>query len=418
MVLKVVFPLLFICITSFCNAQQKTGMEFTQAESWAEVLAIAKKENKHIFLDAYTTWCGPCIMMAKKVFPQPEVGEFFNANYINVKVQLDTTENDNEKVKKWYKDGNYLMKKYGIMAFPTYIFFSPDGEAVHREIGASDAKTFITKGQDALNPDKQYYRLAREFEGGNRSPEFLYKLMNAAINTYDKDNLPAYSKAFFAVTPNLLANSNIGIVAKLTQSSADTGFFLMQKYPDLFDADAKKKGTAAETVLNIILQEEYYPFLSQGQELVKNPDWPLLESKAAKKYPEYAKAATLRAKIMYYRAQQNFKLFAQAVTELLQQESQNGFGPEMLNGFAWMIFEECDDMECIKQALAWSKKSLEMDMDPMFMDTYANLLHKTNNTPEAIVWQQKAIALLKEQGEDTQGYEETLEKMKKGEKTW
>jgi type IV secretory pathway VirB3-like protein len=357
-------------------------------------------------------------MMAKKVFPQPEVGAFYNANYINVKVQLDTTTRDSEKVKKWYKDANYLMTTYGINAFPTYIFFSPDGLPVHRTIGASDGDKFIAKGRDALNPDKQYYRLVREFNQGNRHPDFLRKLVKAATDIYDNTNVPKYAKAFFDSKPDLLAKDNLELVMELTKTSADTGFVLMQQYPEKFDEALQKKGAASETVIAIILKEEFYPNLNDGQTLLENIDWEGLEKNAAKKYPEYAHAATLRAKVMYFRVKQDFPAFTKAVTEMLENESGSPVEAETLNGFAWMIFEKCDDMNCIMQALAWSKKSIDMDEDPMFIDTYANLLHKTGNTKDAILWQQKAISLMKVQGEDTEEYEETLEKMKKGEKTW
>jgi thioredoxin-related protein len=419
MFIKAILPLVFIFATTFSYAQQQAkGMQFLEADSWEEVLKTAKKENKHIFLDAYTTWCGPCIMMAKKVFPLPEVGAFYNANYINVKVQLDTTSVDNEKVKKWYKDANYLMTTYGINAFPTYIFFNPDGQAVHREIGASDAEKFIAKGRDALDPDKQYYSLVRDFNKGNRDPIFLHKLMKAAVSTFDNTNIPVYQKAYFASKPDLLAPGNIELVMQLTKTSADTGFVLMQQYPEKFDEALKKKGAAFETVTAIILKEEFYPNLNDGENLLEKVDWAGLENKAALKYPDYAHAAALRAKVMYFRVKQDFPAFTKAVTQMVESESGAPVDAGTLNGFAWMIFENCDDINCIIQAIAWSKKSVELNADPMFMDTYANLLHKSGNTKEAILWQKKAIGLLKQQGEDANEYEETLQKMEKGEKTW
>jgi thiol-disulfide isomerase/thioredoxin len=416
MVIKAILPLVFLFFGTFSQAQQ--GMQFLEAGSWEEVLTRAKKENKPIFLDAYTTWCGPCIMMAKKVFPLPEVGAFYNANYINVKVQLDTTSRDSDKVKKWYKDAHYLMTTYGINAFPTYIFFSPDGEALHREIGASDAEKFIAKGRNALNPDKQYYRLTREFNQGNRDTDFLRKLIKAATDTYDNANVPVYAKAFYNAKPDLLAPENIELVMQLTKTSEDTGFVLMQQYPEKFDGAVKKQGTAKEAVLAIILQEEFYPNLNDGENLLENIDWEGLKKNVAKKYPSYAYAATLRAKVMYYRVKEDFPAFTEAVTTLLNFEGETALEPQMLNGFAWMVFEKCDDLHCIMHAIGWSKKSVELEPDPMFMDTYANLLHKSGNTHEAIRWQKKAIELLKEQGEDTDEYEETLQKMEKGEKTW
>ena len=53
----------------------------------------------------------------------------------------------------------------------------------------------------------------------------------------------------------------------------------------------------------------------------------------------------------------------------------------------------------------------------MFMDTYANILHKLGNTKEAILWEKKALALVKSE-EEKKTYQEALTKMEKGEKTW
>lgn len=418
MPLKPFLPLLFAFFSVSAHAQQAQGMHFIDAAGWEEVVARAKAENKYIFLDAYTTWCGPCIMMAKKIFPLPEVGEFFNANFINVKVQLDTTSVDNEHVKKWYRDGHMLATRYGIRAYPTYIFFSPDGEAVHRAVGSSDAQTFINKGKDALNPDKQYYRLAAGFAQGNRNAAFLRQLIFAAQNAYDQANLPMYAKAFYQSEADLLSPENLKLIAQLTEASKDTGFVMMQKYPDRFNTALGRPGEAESIVTGIILREEVYPLLSNRKELMATePDWAHLQEKLQKKYPDFANQVVLQGKIMHYRANRQFPRFAAAVSTLLNTSAPN-LSPDMLNGYAWEIFEKCDDLNCIQQAIAWSKKSIEQINNPMFIDTYANLLHKSGNTAEAIIWQKKAIDLLEKQGEDSEDYEETLSKMEKGEKTW
>ena len=46
--------------------------------SLKDAKAKAKKENKLIFIDCYTTWCGPCKNMSKKTFVNKEVGEYYN----------------------------------------------------------------------------------------------------------------------------------------------------------------------------------------------------------------------------------------------------------------------------------------------------------------------------------------------------
>ena len=35
-----------------------------------EALAQAKAEDKLVFMDCYTSWCGPCKVMTEEVFPQ------------------------------------------------------------------------------------------------------------------------------------------------------------------------------------------------------------------------------------------------------------------------------------------------------------------------------------------------------------
>ena len=43
------------------------GVDFKEL-TMREALALAKKEKKMVFVDFYTTWCGPCKMMTSEVF--------------------------------------------------------------------------------------------------------------------------------------------------------------------------------------------------------------------------------------------------------------------------------------------------------------------------------------------------------------
>ena len=58
----------------------------------ASVFARAKKENKLIFVDAMTTWCGPCKQMAKHVFTNDTVADYFNANFVSYKFDMEKGE--------------------------------------------------------------------------------------------------------------------------------------------------------------------------------------------------------------------------------------------------------------------------------------------------------------------------------------
>lgn len=115
----------------------KTGIAFQQG-SWNEALALAKKENKLIFLDISASWCGPCKMLKAKTFPNSEVGKFYNANFINVAF-------DGEK-----GEGVTLARKYNISAYTTLLFINPDGKIVVQTAGYRNPEQFIELGKQIV----------------------------------------------------------------------------------------------------------------------------------------------------------------------------------------------------------------------------------------------------------------------------
>lgn len=118
--------LLILFFVNPCFAQQSRGIVFEKETNWEAIKQKAKKENKYIFLDTYTTWCMPCQFMAKNIFPQELVGDFFNKHFINVAIQMDTTKHDDVFVRNWYRDAKRISDMYKIGAYPTYLFFNPN----------------------------------------------------------------------------------------------------------------------------------------------------------------------------------------------------------------------------------------------------------------------------------------------------
>ena len=111
-------------------AQEDTGIKF-ETGTWAEVLALAKEQNKPIFVDAYATWCGPCKWMAKNTFTDEKVGAFVNENFIPYKMDLEKGE------------GIEFAKVNMVRAYPTVLFFNAQGEGIHRGLGAKNAELFL-----------------------------------------------------------------------------------------------------------------------------------------------------------------------------------------------------------------------------------------------------------------------------------
>ena len=73
------------------------GIQFMQG-SYREVLEKAKAENKKVFIDFYTTWCGPCKEMSSKVFTDADVAKYFNEKFISYQINAED---------KAFRDGSF-----------------------------------------------------------------------------------------------------------------------------------------------------------------------------------------------------------------------------------------------------------------------------------------------------------------------
>ncbi|MGN7723369.1 thioredoxin fold domain-containing protein [Chitinophaga sp. 22620] len=393
---------------------QEKGIQFVHGLTWEQVKEKAKAENKYIFVDCFTTWCGPCKFMSSTIFPLEDVGNYFNDRFISVKLQLDKTEGDNDEVKSWYATGESIAKEYSVNAYPTFLFFNPQGEAVHRVVGgAEDGPGWLKRVTPVFDPEQQYYTLIKQYEKGNKAPEFLKRASLAAIGAYDAKNAAALSKAYLATQKDLYTKDNLEYISKFTRSSKDEGFALLLKNSKKANA-ALGEGKAEKIVKGIILQEEVFGKVFRNKD--QKPDWNAVSADLKQKYPAFAEEVAAEGKVVYFQYTKDWENFAPAVMSYMKKYGA-GVAPEALNDFAWTVFENCKDMTCVTEALEWSKRSLEGNNNPMFMDTYANILYRMGKKDEAITWEEKALSLVSEGGEK-KAYTETLDKMKKGEKTW
>jgi len=416
-------PLFSLAQTSTTVAETATvgGMKFEHGLSWKEIQAKAKAENKYIIMDCFTTWCGPCKFMDKTIFPMKESGDFFNANYINVQVQFDSTANDNADVKSWHDDMKKIEKEYGIAAYPTYLIFDPNGVAVHRAVGSTkDASEFIAKGKDGMVPETQYYTQLRKYENGNKTPDFLRKMALLAQSAYDLKNASKIANEYIATLTDLYTKENIDFISKFTSKSTDKGFAMMLENPEKVDA-VIGQGKSRAKVLSIATNEEMTIGIRKvnADKAITVPDYSAVVESATQKYPQFAndfQTTATRYKISFLLGKKNWDAYK---TEVVSYITKNGdkVTPAELNSYAWAVFENCKDMTCVTEALEWSKRSFADNPNPAFMDTYANILHKLGKTKEAIEIQEKAVALVTDDA-SKKTYQETLDKMKKGEKTW
>ena len=124
--------------TTHTKTDSDVGISFFNG-TWEEALAKAKAENKIIFLDSYASWCGPCKILSKRYFTKKNVGEFYNANFINFKMDMEKNPN-----------GPRLNKKFKLRGYPTLYFVDSNENIVKQSVGLVDDKKLIAFGKEAL----------------------------------------------------------------------------------------------------------------------------------------------------------------------------------------------------------------------------------------------------------------------------
>lgn len=146
------------------------GIQFSRLP-FAEALKKAGQEKKLIFIDCYTTWCGPCKMMSEQVFTLKHIGDFFNEHFVNLKIDMEKGE------------GRDLQKRYAVNAFPTMMLLDAEGRVVYKMVGASDSRGFMEKIRRGVLPEARYYQLKEKYDSGDRSadmmPEYLLTMGDA-----------------------------------------------------------------------------------------------------------------------------------------------------------------------------------------------------------------------------------------------
>jgi thiol:disulfide interchange protein len=103
--------------------QEGAGIKFEHI-TLEEAKKLAEENEQLIFIDCYTSWCGPCKKMAATSFMNEEVGEVFNERFVNLKVDIEKD-----------ADGPELARLYKIKAYPTLLIIDSKGKLIKEVVG-------------------------------------------------------------------------------------------------------------------------------------------------------------------------------------------------------------------------------------------------------------------------------------------
>lgn len=204
--MKKLAVLLNLLIPAICFAQE-SGIKFNTEAKWKDMLAEAKASHKLIFVDVYTSWCGPCKEMDATVFPQKNVGVAYNASFINTRFDAEKGE------------GIDVKKKYLVDSYPTYLFIDGDGVLIYRANGSMPANDFIKESKNALSEVKESQTIVAQealYPEHKTDKDFVYQylehLTRLRLQTEPMldDYLAILSKGERADSKNILLIANNG----------------------------------------------------------------------------------------------------------------------------------------------------------------------------------------------------------------
>ena len=426
------------------------GIKFEKG-TWKEVLAKSQKANKPIFIDIYTSWCGPCKQMSNEIFPLETVGKVFNENFICYQIDAEKGE------------GIALAKKYGVKAYPTYLFIKSDGNLFYLTVGSMPEKNFIAVSKTALdemNDPKPLTIWDKEYSLKKNDPAFLldYIKKRTKLGLSNEDIFDQYLKIIpeeertsKTVFEYYLKEGRNMKVTSFAYENLQKNYqkFIMglfgNVYIFLMDGVTNTVNEASITKNEQLLAKAILAY----DQLPKstNPE-------KDEVYMQYYKSTRDTAKYLMYaihfgnsflmkKRVDSINLKDQKYIQVLDNQIKSGIYKmfdsarivdlragflhynadkisQSLNEIAWEVFKSTSDKDILQYALAWSKRSLEFSLNnALYLDTYANIFYKLGQKQEAIFNETEALRLADKKDVETfKGMEETLRKMTAGEKTW
>lgn len=125
-----------------------TSIRFIKQDSLSNVLNFASQEKKILtFVEFYTDWCLPCQIMDETVFVNQTLGDYYNVNFINYKVNAEKLE------------GPDLRFIFQVTEYPTFLFLDSNGRIILKDSGSKSIAHMMLLGETAI---KEYTRIKNQ----------------------------------------------------------------------------------------------------------------------------------------------------------------------------------------------------------------------------------------------------------------
>ena len=401
-------------------------------KTWEQSLAQAAEEKKLIYLDCYTSWCGPCKAMDKKVFTDKKVIDFYERNFINYKMDMEK------------EIGPELAKRYNVSAYPTHLFINGDGTIAHRGISYMNGDQFIKLGEEAIDENSQTSKLDKEYQKGNRSKEFMLTYLLYLYNTYQDYSVPFDEyletlneedldefenlKLLYRYTHNVSTKAYEYFIAK--RALLDKAYpkrIIELRYFNIYNRSIRKaanskdkallekivtdyrqfmKGENVEKAIYLNLYIPYYRTTNEHEKMYEQminyiDRFIISKEKASSELDELSIKDLRKAekiKVRYY-----YESKPKAVGHKFNANAKNLSGLSKI-----MYYEEVSD-PLKREAVKWLKIAIQIEEKFEYYNQLIKFFYKLNQKEEAEKYIDKAISLAKKEKYKEEDYEELLQ---------
>lgn len=370
---KQLILLFFMAATLSLRAQ---GIEFFHG-TWAEALEEAKKQDRPIFVDAYAVWCGPCKRMSAEVFPDEAVGDYYNKNFISMKIDMEKG------------DGLTFGQKYPVRAYPTLFYIDHTGEIIMQVTGAQGTEQFIELGKKALNKIDRSVSYAAEYDKGSRDPKLMYNYVKA-LNKAGKPSMKIVND-YLRTQKDLTTEDNLRFIMVAANEADSKAFDLLIQYKAKIVALTSEKAVQ-EQIMQACKNSAKKAVEFQSRELLTET-----QTKARQHCPAEAGAFALQSEMDYALATRDLKNYLVACKEFIKKEAKDR--PAEYDKQAKILMNNFrDDVKAAKQAQEFAREAAQEGKTYEYYYSYASILFNNGEKEDAKKAAEKAMDLAKEKG--------------------
>ncbi len=382
--------LVIILISTSSYSQIRDSIHFLPI-TFDEAMIKAKADKKPIFLHAYASWCHFCTEMAEKVYTDINVANFYNKNFINIKMDME-------------KEGKNLNKKLKVQNFPAHIFFDyPATTMMHREAGKKDVLEMIMLGEDALDTNKQLRTFEKKYFAKTATTSEIYtyfKMLDRAgidnqvsINSY----LNGLSDA------DLIKQENWKIMYDLFRDVEMSAFNRV-----ILNRDAYMQKYTEDSIDNKILGLYNGALMTRVQKL-DTLGYNNMIAKLEKSKLNIANKIIAYAHLNRFKMKSDWRGYQTAAAPFIEKYCQNDY--RRLNEVAYNFYERVIDREMLLKAESWAKEAVKMGDNVRHNYTLACLQYKLLKKDEAMTVCKHTIDLAKKAGVESKTADLLLEKI-------